>query len=225
MQIIFYKALADGTQPYCTETFSKMKKCVTVCRNHVFKNCQRCQPATHLNSKFEVFSLIKPGAGVWNIVDSSIRNLIHLTKNDVIVLSGGSNDVNKVNKNVALSKIIKFIQFNGSTNMIILGITHRHDLPCHYSAINTEICVISRKLIKIIKNFEHKWSLECDSQRAVYTHQGLHLNALGKEMISKQIALLFYKSVGNKEEPPIFLKWNAVQTECIVTTVPCTQPT
>jgi len=43
--------------------------------------------------------LIKPGAGVGNIVDSSIRNL---TKNDVIVLNGGSNDVNKVNKNVVL---------------------------------------------------------------------------------------------------------------------------
>jgi hypothetical protein len=221
MQIIFYKALADGTQPYCTETFSRMTKYVTICRNHVFRNCQRCQLATHLNSKFEVFSLIKPGAGVWNVVDSSIRNLTHLTKNDVTVLKGGSNDVNK---NVALSQITKFIWVNGNTNMIILGITHRHDLPCHYSAINTEICVFSRKLIKIIKNFEHIWSLECDSQRAVYTHQGLHLNALGKEMISKQIALLFYKSVGNKEEPPISLKWKAVQTECIVTTVPYTQP-
>jgi hypothetical protein len=107
--------------------------------------------------------------------------------------------------------------------MIILGITHRHDLPCH-SAINTEICVFSKKLIKIIKHFEHIWSLECDSQRAVYTHQGLHLNAVGKEIISKQMASLIYKSVGNKEEPPLSLKWKAVQTECIVTMAPNTLP-
>jgi len=55
--------------------------------------------------------------------------------------------------------------------------------------------------------------LECDSQRAVYTHQGLHLITVGKEMIAKQIASLIYKSVGNKEEPQISLKWKAVQTD------------
>jgi len=141
----------------------------------------------------------------------------------VIVLNGGSNEVNKVNKNVVLSQITKFIQVNSNTNMIILGIAHRHDLPCH-SAINIEICVFSRKLIKIIKHFEHVCSLECDSQRAVYTHQGLNLNPVGKERISKQMASPISKTAGNKEEPPISLKWKAVQTECIVTTVPYTLP-
>jgi hypothetical protein len=154
MQIIFYKALADAAQPYCSETFNKMKKCVTACRNYVFKNCQRCQLDTYLNSKFEVFSLIMPGPGVGNIVDSLIQNLTNLTKNDVIVLNSGSKDVNKLNKNVVPSQITKFIQVSSNTSMIILGITQRHDLPCH-SAINTEICIFSNKLIKIIKHFEH----------------------------------------------------------------------
>ena len=153
MQIILYKALPDATRPYCSEIFNKMKKCVTACRNHVFKNCQRCQLDTYLNSKFEVFSLIKPGAGVGNIADSTIRNLTNLTKNYVIMLNSGSNDVLKLNKNVIPSQITKFIQVINNTNMIILGITHRHDLPCH-STINTEICVFSKKLIKIIKHFE-----------------------------------------------------------------------
>lgn len=72
----------------------------------------------------------------------------------MIVLNSGSNDVNNINKNVVPSQITKFIEVNSNTNMIILGITHRHDLPCH-SAINTEICVFSKKLIKIIKHFEH----------------------------------------------------------------------
>jgi hypothetical protein len=167
--------------------------------------------------------LIKPGAGVGSVVDSLIWNLMNLTKNDVIVLNSGSNDMNTVNKNVVPSHISKFIQVNSNTNMIILGITHRRDLPCH-STINTEICVFSKKLIKIIKHFEHVWSLECDSQRAVHSREGLHLNAVWKEMISKQIASLIYKSVGNKEEPPISLKWKAVQTECVVTTALSTLP-
>ena len=70
------------------------------------------------------------------------------------MLNGGSNDVNKLNKDVVPSQITKFIQVNSNTNMIILSITHRHGLPCH-SAINTEICVFNKKLIKIIKHFEH----------------------------------------------------------------------
>ena len=103
--------------------------------------------------------------------------------------------------------------------MIILGIPRRHDLPYH-SAINTEICVFSRKLIKIFKHFKHILSSDCISQRALYTHHGLHLNAVGKETIFKQIAPLIFKSLGEKEEHPISLKWKAAQTECIVTTVP-----
>jgi hypothetical protein len=97
--------------------------------------------------------LIKPGADVGHEVDSSIRNLMNITKNDVIVLNRGSNHMNNVNKNVALSQINEFIQVNSNTNMIVLGMPHRHDLPCH-SAINTEICVFCRELIKIIKHFE-----------------------------------------------------------------------
>jgi hypothetical protein len=40
---------------------------------------------SYLNSKLDLFSLINPGAGVGNIVDLLIRDLIHLTKNDVTV--------------------------------------------------------------------------------------------------------------------------------------------
>lgn len=81
-----------------------------------------------------------------------MRNLMNITKNDVTVLNGGSNYVNNVNRNVVLSQINKFIQVNSNTNMIVLGMQHRHDLPYH-SAINTEICVFCMKLIKIIKHF------------------------------------------------------------------------
>lgn len=59
----------------------------------------------YLNAKLDVFSLINPGAGVGNTVDSSIRDLINLTKNDVTVFNSGSNDINKVNMNVVLSEI------------------------------------------------------------------------------------------------------------------------
>jgi hypothetical protein len=40
----------------------------------------------------------------------------------------GTNDVYRNNPNEALMKIIKFIQINGNTNIMILDIPHRHDL-------------------------------------------------------------------------------------------------
>ena len=105
--------------------------------------------------------------------------------------------------------------------MIILGIPHRHDLSYHFTR-NTEIRVFNRKLLKIIKHLEHILRLKCDSQGELYTLHSLHLNAVGKETISKQIASLICKSIRNKKEPPVSLKWKAVQTACTETTAPST---
>lgn len=105
--------------------------------------------------------------------------------------------------------------------MLTYGISHGHDLPYHFT-LTTEIRAFNRKLLKIIKHFEHILRLKCNSQRAVYTRHSLHLDAVGKETTSKQIASLICKSTGNKKEPPVSLKWKAVQTECTVTTVPNT---
>jgi lysophospholipase L1-like esterase len=59
-------------------------------------------------------------------------DLVHLKKRDVIVINAGANDVYRNNPNEALMKIIKFIQNYGNTNIMILGIQHRHDLVYEY---------------------------------------------------------------------------------------------
>jgi len=47
----------------------------------------------YLSAKFEVSGLIKPDAGFEKIVIKTIMDSFRLTKNDVLVLSGGVNDV------------------------------------------------------------------------------------------------------------------------------------
>jgi hypothetical protein len=59
------------------------------------------------------------------ISDKLRVDLVNPKKRDVTVFSAGSNDVHWNNPNVALMKIIKFIQNNGNTNMI-LNIPHIH---------------------------------------------------------------------------------------------------
>jgi hypothetical protein len=76
---------------------------------------------------FRTFGWINPRALAEEILD--------LKKCDVIVTSAGANDVYRNNK--ALMNIIKFIQNNGNTNIMILGVPHRHDLV-EYSCVNEQ---------------------------------------------------------------------------------------
>jgi hypothetical protein len=61
------------------------------------------------------------------ILDKLTVDLVNLKKRYVIEFSAGANDVFKYNHNEALMKIIKFIQNNSNTNIMIFGIPHRHD--------------------------------------------------------------------------------------------------
>ena len=84
--------------------------------------------ANYLSAKFEVAGFIKPGAGLENIVGKTIIDLSRLTKNgDVLVFSGGINDVYNSNSKKVILQIVKVLQDN-NTNMLMLDILHRYNL-------------------------------------------------------------------------------------------------
>ena len=47
------------------------------------------------------------------------------------------------------------------------------------------------------------------TDRKLFTNHGLHLNGLGKELLSKQIVSLTYAILDQKKDPPIILSWNS----------------
>jgi GTPase SAR1 family protein len=104
-------------------------------------------------------------------------NYRNLTKNDVIVIHGGSNDVYRNNSKVALLQIVKFIQDVNNTNIVVLDIPHRYDLGKN-SYVNKEIQYFNQKRRKITKLFKHVSVLEVSSNREAFTQHGLHLNIL-----------------------------------------------
>jgi hypothetical protein len=69
----------------------------------------------------EVIGLVKPGVGVEILVKSAMRDMVNLTKSDVVVFCGGSNDVSKNSSNIALKHVIYFIKDDNSTNIILLS--------------------------------------------------------------------------------------------------------
>ena len=62
-----------------------------------------------LNSDFEVFGSINAGAGMKNIKDTASMKVQQITRKDVVVLWGGSNDIARNNSLVGLKNILKFL--------------------------------------------------------------------------------------------------------------------
>jgi hypothetical protein len=164
----------------------------------------------HLNTKFEVCSLIKPGACTNQIVHSQEIEFRALGKKDAIVINGGTNDIgnNSTGKKEAIVNMTQFLQRYSNTNIILINIPQRHDLH-KASRINQEIQAHNTKLGKIASRFRHVTVINTDFNRNLFTNHGLHLNNAGKEGLAKLIAThideIIYQS--NKPKPAIALNW------------------
>jgi hypothetical protein len=77
-----------------------------------------------LSSDFEVFRTTNPGAVMKTIKDTAGAKVEQLTKKNVVVLWGGSNDIAKHNSLVGLKHIIKFLIESNHTNVILLTAPH-----------------------------------------------------------------------------------------------------
>ena len=73
----------------------------------------------YLSSKYEVSGFIKPGAGLGKIEGKTVMDSLRLTKNVVLVLSGGVNDVYNSNSKKVVLQIVKFLQDNDNANIML----------------------------------------------------------------------------------------------------------
>jgi hypothetical protein len=118
----------------------------------------------YLGGKFEVTGMTKLGAGAVDIFTPTNLNYRHLTKKDVIVVQGGSNDVYRNNSKSALTQFVKFCEDLNTVNIIILDIPHRYDL-IETSCVNREIQAFNRKLRKVTSLYKHVTILEVNNNR------------------------------------------------------------
>jgi hypothetical protein len=128
-----------------------------------------------------LFSLI-------NDIFSTMTSVIkHLSGNDVLVLWGGANDIYKNNSWDALKCIASFIEENKHTNVIILCVPLRHDLPI-WSCVNIGIKAFNRMLVKLAIPHKHATVVKVDLERNCHTRHGQHMNHLGKDRIACRLA-------------------------------------
>ena len=165
----------------------------------------------YLSSNFEVSSFIKSGACINNIVQSQENELNCLGTNDVIIINGGTNDLNKPNfrETGILARMINFILKYNNTNIFIVNLPHRYD-QAKSSQTNHLIHAYNSKLKNIVKPFKHVSIIETSLDRRHFTNHGLHMNNLGKEKFAKLTAsqlVKLIKSSPYETKSVIPLKW------------------
>ncbi|KAJ4425593.1 hypothetical protein ANN_27789 [Periplaneta americana] len=104
-----------------------------------------------VSNNFKVGGFVKPNGRSKNVVDTNITNM---TNNGLVVLRTGTNDIAKNCTDEGLNSIVKFIQDNKQTNVLVLEAPHRHDLV-EWSCVSQEVKRFNRKLGKRLKLHEH----------------------------------------------------------------------
>jgi len=119
---------------------------------------------SEINSSFSVQGIVKPGAGAGAIVNTPNSEIENLTKNDVIILMGGANDIAKNDSKTAMRHIRNFINTNSHKNIVVVSVPHRCDLM-QSSCVKSEIKSFNRKLLKHNKAHQHVSLLKVRSER------------------------------------------------------------
>ena len=117
---------------------------------------------------------------------------------------GGTRDVGKNETEKGLYQIKNFVENHRQTNFIVMGVPCRHDLDPK-SCINDEVKVYNRKLEKYLKVCDNTRIIEVDSNRELFTRQGLHMNSKGKEQIARKIAQTIKVMLNEKKSDPIMM--------------------
>ena len=187
----------------------KKKKVIMIGDSHMRGHAKEL--SDYLGKDFEVSGTVMPGSRLDKITLLAKNEINALTKEDVVIIWGGSNDINKNETSVGLKHLNKFVSHRKNTNVLVLPAPHRHDL-LPSSCINNEVQTFNRKLCKSMKTKENVHLLELNLHRNDFTQHGLHLNISGKvntaELIGENIKQLFY----TPKKTPITLDWITEQT-------------
>jgi len=166
-----------------------------------------------LNDTFSVIGVTKPNATIEAITSPLHLPIDNLTKSDLNIFYGGTKDISSNESSKGLRCITDFAQRTSNTNVIILGVPHRYDLP-HFSCINTEVKLFNNKLQNRMATFNHVNILNIPTGRSQHTTHGSHLNKKGKNLMAnnlvKEIKTIYS---AQRTASPIVLPWGDVKDQ------------
>jgi hypothetical protein len=168
-----------------SECPKRRNKIVIIGDSHSRDIADEVQP--RVGKDFTVQALVKPGASIEAILHQTDSELASLTKKDVCIIWGGTHDIAKMESNLGLQHLIKFISKHKNTKVIFVEVPPRYDLK-RDSCVNEETREFSRKLKNLSEQFANLCVIETSIDREMYTRHGLHINRRGKEQASIKIS-------------------------------------
>jgi hypothetical protein len=159
----------------------------------------------NLDDNYNVCGFVQPGVNIATQISSMTVDINLLTKNDLIIFWGGSNYVSKNISKEGLKHLVNFVRSNNHTNIFLMCVPPRHDLP-EWSCVNNETNVFNRKLLKLMKPYKHVSIVMADTDRKFYTRHGLHTNNVGKEKIASKVSTIL-NNIFQKQNVKISLFW------------------
>ena len=130
----------------------------------------------------------------------------HLSKQDVVIVWGGSKDVGKNETKKGINCIQKFVTTNSHSNFILMDVPHKYDLE-QISCVNKEVDKYNRRLQKHMKFFENTEVIKANLDRRGFIKYGQRMNAKGKEWMAKRIAVAIKHTFKVCKKTPINMKW------------------
>ena len=159
-----------------------------------------------MDENFDVQGYTNPGAGLSAIIISAKRSIRQLSKQDVVVVWGGSKDVGKNETKQSISCVKDFVETNKHTNIILMEVPHRHDL-IQYLCVNKEVEKFNSNIKKHMKVHENAEVVKVNLQRRAFTKHGVYMNAMGKEIMAKRITETIKHTLKMNKKKPIIMKW------------------
>ena len=160
----------------------------------------------YLSDNYKVQGLVKPETCSDILTKTAMNINKNLTKNDILLLWSGGNDVAKNDTMKAFRCLVDFAKNSSHTNVILASVPHRHDLMSS-SCVNEEVRAFNQKVMKIRKIFGHVSVMGVDPNSEYYTKHGHQLNGLGKAKVSKQLSLQLLSVLQWKKDILINLSW------------------
>jgi len=80
------------------------------------------------NHHLDTIGYVKPNAKLIDLINTAKSELCKLTKNDTIILIGGSNDIDKNVHGKNQTSIRNFLEGTQNTNAIIIEVPVRYDI-------------------------------------------------------------------------------------------------
>jgi len=103
-----------------------------------------------LNNNFEVQGMVKSGSGMELIKETTRAEINKLSRKDVVVVWGGSNDIARNNSKKRIKNMLECVMNANNTNVIVMSAPPRYDL-IRESCVNREVDSFNKKLGKKVE--------------------------------------------------------------------------